>query len=225
MAKFIDLTGQTFGRLTVIEQAHRPGQRPHWLCHCQCGNEVVIVGWTLRSGHTRSCGCVRVETTRQRMTTHGATLNRTRSPENIAWKHMRMRCLNPRTREYPNYGGRGITICERWSTFENFLADMGPRPKGTSLDRIDNNGNYEPSNCRWATPMQQGANTRRNRFVMYQGEHIILAEAIRRSGISLPGVKRRIRAGWPEHLWFIPADPTRQLSDRLPDASVAEREP
>ena len=219
MAKFIDMTGQTFERLTVIEQVSHP-QHTHWLCRCKCGNEITVDGRSLRSGHTRSCGCVRVEASRQRMTTHGATLNRSRSPEHVAWKHMRMRCLNPRTREYPRYGGRGITICERWSKFENFLADMGPRPKGTSLDRIDNSGNYEPGNCRWATPMQQGANTRRNRLVTYEGERIVLAEAIRRSGVSIAGVKRRIRAGWPEHLWFIPADPAQRLSDRPVAAST-----
>ena len=215
MPRFINMIAQRFGRLTVIERVSQPRQPVRWLCHCSCGNEITVAAGCLRSGNTRSCGCLRAETSRQRMTTHGATANRVRSPENIAWKHMRARCLNPRTREYPRYGGRGITICERWSKFENFLADMGPRPKGTSLDRTDNSGNYEPGNCRWATPMQQGANTRRNHLVMYQGERMILAEAIRRSGVSIPGVKRRIKAGWPEHLWFIPADPSRRID--VPD--------
>lgn len=167
----IDLTGQRFGRLLVLSVAGheitpcRHGRRGQlrWSCVCDCGRDATVVGLRLRNGRTRSCGCLKVDPS-TRTTTHGATrrCNRLNStPEYRSWRSMRARCEQPKHIGFHLYGGRGIRICERWTSFENFLADMGPKPgPNFSLDRIDVDGNYEPSNCRWATPVEQSNNRR-----------------------------------------------------------------
>lgn len=159
MAIFKDITNQTFERLYVLAYA---GKKSHgasiWLCHCACGNFKRVRGDSLWTGKTKSCSCLQIDI----VTRHGQA-RRTMgwSSTYRSWQAMKRRCLNPKVRGYKNYGGRGITICERWlESFENFLADMGPRPPGMSLDRIDPNGNYEPGNCRWATAKEQSLNKR-----------------------------------------------------------------
>ena len=149
---FIDLTGQRYGTLTVIERAPNRKSKACWLCQCDCGARKEVRAANLRNGNTHSCGCGSVRFKR----THGMTS----TPEYGIWTGMKRRCLNPRDSHWENYGGRGISICERWlNSFENFYADMGKRPSpDLSIDRYPNNdGNYEPANCRWATKSQQNA--------------------------------------------------------------------
>jgi hypothetical protein len=156
--KIIDLTGKRFGRLVVLA-LHAEKSRFGWVCRCDCGGERIVRGSDLIRGMSKSCNCLRKEMFAKRSTKHG--LCRSRAYQ--SWKGMKARCFNPRDRAYPDYGGRGITVCERWLIFENFYADMGERPPGMSLDRINNDGNYEPGNCRWATVAEQLANRRPRR--------------------------------------------------------------
>jgi len=147
-----ELAGQIFGRLTVLrELGLNKHSRIVWLCACSCGNETSVVGRRLLTGRTRSCGCLYVEAIsnngkKNRIHGHAGCRNRAYA----SWRSMRKRCYNPKNRQYKNYGGRGIIVCERWrSSFVNFLTDMGERPEGYELDRKDPNGNYEPLNCRY----------------------------------------------------------------------------
>lgn len=159
MPRSVDLTGQRYGQLQVVAlHPERIRGGLAWLCRCDCGVEKVISSNNLRRGHTVSCGCTRPHLA------HGHALRNGRpTPEYMAWTAMKQRCQNPRHRDYASYGGRGITVCPEWrASFESFFTCIGPRPgRGYSLDRIDNDGNYEPGNVRWATLSEQNRNQRR----------------------------------------------------------------
>jgi hypothetical protein len=160
---FRDLTGKIFGKLTVVEfsriEQERERERAIWVCQCSCGRKIDVRGYNLESGNTRSCGCSRIMfPSRLR---HGFSRKGNRRPVYHSWQAMKSRCTNPKLKQYKDYGGRGITYCKRWETFENFRDDMFPTWKpGLTLDRIDNEKGYEKSNCRWATRYQQIHNRR-----------------------------------------------------------------
>lgn len=175
--------GERFTHMTVIGPAGGMGKVA---CRCDCGAEKFVRMADLRRQRTRACGRCRYTTgmTVTAKGTHGEGGQRY-SKEYTAWKAMIQRCTDPKFIHYANYGGRGISVCERWSTFDTFLSDMGRKPTpGHSLDRIDVDGPYEPINCRWATRKEQNRNTRRTAWVLYQGEMMALSEACERAGVS-----------------------------------------
>ncbi len=183
MGGLIDHAGERFGRLVVLaREPNTPLGHAVWECRCDCGSRTVVLAGDLRSGATKSCGCLRSEIVRAKNTTHGLRNH----PMYGTWAHMRGRCQDKNDKSYPRYGGRGITICKEWEDFSVFLRDMGPAPQGMSIDRIDNNKGYRPDNCRWATPTEQNRNTSAIKLSPEQ------ATAIRRS-------HKRVRALAEEH--------------------------
>lgn len=194
--KLNDLTGKRFGRWTVIKRSENKA-RTRWLCRCDCGTLKSVQGSGLVTGASTSCGCFRNEQgypeRTKSVTKHGLT----DSPTWNSWRAMIKRCTQESSINFHKYGGRGISICSEWMAFENFLKDMGRRPAGMSLDRIDVNGNYEPNNCRWATAKQQNRNTTCNRMLNYKGKDYCLAELAETLGISTQTISRRIEKGVP----------------------------
>lgn len=190
-----NLIGQTFGYTQVIQFHDRIGGKARWLCRCQCGKEHVADGYNLSSGNTSSCGCFRVKKTRERTLKTG----KCRSKEYGAHQNMRGRCYHKSNPRYKNYGGRGIKICDRWlgpHGFENFLSDMGEAPSvDHSVERRDNDGNYEPSNCYWMLRSLQSGNRQTTLRVTVDGEVMSLAAACRKLGKKYTTVQRRYYAG------------------------------
>lgn len=163
MGKAIELTNKRFGRWVALELVMvrtRNGTRADWKCLCDCGAIKQIPSSNLLRGMSKSCGCLKYDMRSTHCITHGHTIG-TPSPTYVSWYNIFSRCYNKKATGYKYWGGRGITICERWRDFTNFLTDMGERPEGKSIDRIDNEGNYEPGNCRWATSSEQNRNKRR----------------------------------------------------------------
>lgn len=195
MCRVVDISGQTFGRVTVVTYAGKS----LWLCRCVCGTEKLLHGKRLRTGRTQSCGCLRADLTRARCRRPDSLPNK-HPKEYRTWIGLKHRCLNLRAQQYASYGGRGIKLCDRWLTsFETFFSDVGPAPSPKhSLDRIDNDGDYEPSNCRWATAFDQ-ANNRRNTIALsVKGERRSLGEHARDLGANVETLRQRIRRGWSD---------------------------
>lgn len=198
MPKLVDLTGKRFGRWLVIE---RTGANIHgsitWKVRCDCGVEKVVNGTALRQGASNSCGCLNIDVHREvcikRNTTHGLSDTKIHN----VWDNMKARCQTPTSTSYQRYGGKGIKVCERWQSFENFYADMGdlPSPKHT-LDRIDPRGHYEPCNCRWATQKEQQNNRTNNRLITHNGTTKTLQQWAEYTGVTYKAVSWRLKH-WP----------------------------
>lgn len=190
-----DLVGKQFGLLTVVSlnRSVKVGKTTastlFWNCVCVCGNSKAIPGSNLKTGNTRSCGC------HEGAKTHGMSY----SSEYNIWRSMRGRCSNRKSKYWDSYGGRGILVCKRWDEFPKFLEDMGPKPSNGrySIDRIDNNGNYEPANCRWALPIVQMNNTRRNRVIEMGSERQNLVYFCKKYGVPAGTARSRLKSGWP----------------------------
>lgn len=215
--KRTDLTGQRFGRL-VIERYHgRSNDRhPLWACACDCGDKATVLGKNLKNGRTRSCGCLKRETDASKFTTHGMANTRIYG----VWATMLQRCLNPRSPKWSNYGGRGIIVCDRWRSFENFYADMGDPPfLGATLDRIDGDSAYTPANCRWTTQSIQTRNRRGNVHITFDGVSQVLQDWAKDLGISQKTLSDRYHRGdMPPHLF-------RPVDTRFQHRSVLQEQP
>lgn len=191
-----DLTDQKFGRLTVIEFSHSDSyRRAYWLCECECGEKVKVRAESLKSGHTTSCGCYHREYKRASHK-HGMW----KTPEYTTWLNMNQRCYNPNNPIYHNYGGRGIKVCDRWRGehgFENFFQDMGFKPSDNfTIERKDNNGDYEPGNCKWATYTEQNRNFRRNHLITFDGKTQSIAAWSEEINLPYNIIAYRIRSNW-----------------------------
>lgn len=197
MGTFIDLTGRRFGMLTVTHQGEGRVNKQgiclkRWWALCDCGNTKLILSTKLCSGSTKSCGCLAIITIKKNFITHG--LRHTRAYE--TWAGMKQRCLNPRSARFRLWGGRGITICDRWvNSFENFFVDMGHPPEGKTIDRIDNDAGYSPENCRWATPKEQANNLSTTRKFLVDGETHTISSLAEKLGTTRPAISLRLRRG------------------------------
>ena len=188
-SRIIDLSGQKFGRLTVKDFSHVSGGSAIWNCRCNCGNTTKARAANLKKSHTKSCGCLQIENS----TTHGYSAH----PLYPIWSAMIARCENPKNHRYNSYGGRGISVCPEWrGTPAVFFEHMGVRPEGLTLDRIDNDGDYELKNCRWATAEQQQRNSRHTRRLTHNGESFCITEWAEKTGIPRDTLYARLNLGW-----------------------------
>jgi hypothetical protein len=199
--RFKSREGERFGRLTVTSYAGKPakGRQHRWNTVCDCGSEQVVQVGNLVTGNTKSCGCLNREIVSKDKRVHGESNVESlgRSAEYATWISMRQRCYDMKDKSYERYGGRGIRVCERWLSYSSFLADMGRRPSVShSIDRIDNDGNYESGNCRWATVKEQSRNRRSNRILEHNGERKCLAEWAEDIGINRNALAARLKRGW-----------------------------
>ena len=197
MPKAIDITGQRFHRLIALHATSQCSTDGIvWECLCDCGNRTKVGISKLRSGHTKSCGCFKINAVTSRSTKHGCAPRRNQTSTYRCWGGIIKRCTNPRDKRFEHYGGRGITVCDRWRDFRNFLADMGERPSGYSIERIDVNGHYEPSNCKWIPMIEQCRNTKRVIHITIGDETRLLADWARHFGIDYRLVSARLKRGW-----------------------------
>lgn len=227
MGPIKDISGQRFGRLIAVSKSHQNSKGEwYWLCICTCGLTKSVLGGKLRSGRTQSCGCLHADRMAEIKTTHGHTSKKNGNhPTGIyqIWSSMLKRCNNQNATNYARYGGRGISVCKQWHSFEFFLKDMGDRPfDGAQIDRIDNNGNYKPGNCRWVTPKENNRNTRRNKSIDTPSGKMPLFAAEEISGIPASVIRNRIyELKWPTERLFDPITPiggdrrSKMFADKL----------
>lgn len=209
--------GEKFGRLTVLSISHVDNHRvSHVLCKCDCGTEKIVRFSSLSSGGLRSCGCLHREAAKATAVKHCTTHGMSRSPTYRSWLAMVARCTNPKHNRSHIYSGAGVSVCERWRKFENFLADMGERPEGMSLDRFpDGAGDYGPGNCRWATSRQQALNRRTTRWLNWEGRTESLKDLAGRAGIKRLTLTMRLKRGWSlDKALTTPVRASRGGSDR-----------
>lgn len=190
-----NIINNRFGRLIAVRRIENSGSHAQYLCLCDCGVEIKVTATSLKIGNTQSCGCLRKEVTARRSKTHGRSTSRLYTN----WYAMIQRCENPHHKNFADYGGRGIKVCDRWHSFENFLSDMGEPPTSKhTIDRTDNNLGYFHANCRWATRKEQNNNTRASHFVEFQGQRKTLAQWAETIGISRKKLHDRImKLKWP----------------------------
>lgn len=195
MGKIIDLTGKKYNRLTVISFDFRKGTDYNWKCICDCGNITSVRANNLKGGTTKSCGCFYNESRRTVSKKHGEA---NKSKEYTSWLAMKRRCTDPNDKRYHDYGGRGIVICNQWlNSYETFLNDMGRAPSSDhSLDRVNVNGNYNPSNCKWSTAIEQQNNMRSNVLITHNDKTKTLAQWCRYLGLKYGTVSTRLSRGW-----------------------------
>jgi len=211
MPHIINLAGQKFGRLTVLEQIKNT-KFTSWKCRCSCGNETVVTTNSLKNKKIQSCGCLRKEITIKRMTTH----NMSRSPEYKAWQHMKDRCYKPTDKSFKNYGGRGIEVCQEWrDSFLAFYNHIGKRPSSKhSIDRINNNGNYKPGNVRWANRKVQANNSRHNHLITIDGITQTITQWGKATNTSITVIRYRLSLGLEDkEAVFTP--PRKQRADMI----------
>ncbi len=195
--RFKDYTGKKFGRWTAVKLYDGPGPAS-WHCKCECGTLRVVNNHNLRNGLSSSCGCRRVEVAFAKALKHGESVGGSISVEFNIYRRILSRCFRKADSNYPRYGGRGITVCQRWiESVENFIEDMGRRPSPShSIDRIDNNAGYSPENCRWATSKEQANNRRSSRIVTVEGVSKTLAQWADQSGVDADTIGARLKRGW-----------------------------
>lgn len=205
----IDLLNKRFGRLIVLEKSPLKGKNTKWLCKCDCGNRKLVTTGNLSTGHTQSCGCLRKEVATESNTTHGLSKSRFYQ----CWRDMLDRTHRKQNRAFGNYGGRGITVCNKWNSFQGFKEDMYESylvhseihgEKNTTLDRIDYNGNYHFDNCRWATPKVQSTNKRSNKRFIIDGELLTAKEISEKFSLPYSTIIKRINRGWSGKQLILP---------------------
>jgi len=197
--QLMDRTGQKVGIMTVHSYSHFDGKYHYWNVDCKCGVKKKLHSPALSNSKLKSCGCLTKEILSNAQTKHGQSHPNNGKPTRTysAWHSMHLRCRLESRKDWMNYGGRGITVCERWKSFENFLADMGEAKEKMTLDRIDVNGNYEPSNCRWASAKQQANNRKNNTLITYQGKTQTLSMWSDEIGVARDTLSLRIKSGMP----------------------------
>lgn len=202
MARYNDITGQVFGRLTAISYAGSgPSGQAIWLFRCACGGTKTAPAGEVKRGKTASCGCLAIEQKQAAGKTRQHAFSRANMyRERKSWENMVARCCVASHRDFANYGGRNITVCDRWrESFEAFVSDMGQRPQNTTLDRIDNSAGYTPANCRWTDKTTQANNRRNNRWIALDGVTQTVAQWARSKGVRASLIHTRLYQGWSEH--------------------------